>query len=221
MARARRFTLIELLVVIAIIAILAAMLLPALSKARAKAEAISCVANCKQLGLAIQMYAGDFAQMYPARNVGANCNAAARFHGLAMHGIFPYVNDKNVYLCSSRSSLGNYCGNCSAASLAYLPQSNYQVICVGFGGALKMTLVRRPSEMFHIGEAQGPNYWRPSLDKTCDASSVPLLPHNGGLNVAFCDGHATWVKEQKVYGPHSRISAYLPWINSDTYPPGY
>ncbi len=68
--RQKGFTLIELLVVIAIIAILAAILFPVFARAREKARAAACLSNCKQIGLALMMYAGDYDERLPCGLVG-------------------------------------------------------------------------------------------------------------------------------------------------------
>jgi prepilin-type N-terminal cleavage/methylation domain-containing protein/prepilin-type processing-associated H-X9-DG protein len=117
-ARRRAFTLIELLVVIAIIAILAAMLLPALAKAKATAKKAQCINNFKQLQICYHMYVDDNSDALPLNNIGsgagvtswisyATAGASAQFdynsRNIQSATLYAYNQNVKIYLCPANT----------------------------------------------------------------------------------------------------------------------
>ena len=178
--RGKGFTLIELLVVIAIIAILAAMLLPALAKAKAKAKTLACVNNNRQVALAFMMYAGDNNDFLPPLNTG---NYAA---GLKPTDLWWFkILDNGKYLTSSSVSNNIWrCPAVMAADISAQVTTYYQSPCEGYGplengkgdysggiiryglntdgktplGSRKVSQIRRPSDIWLMGDVGVPKF---------------------------------------------------------------
>ncbi len=214
------FTLIELLVVIAIIAILAAMLLPALAKSKEQAKSVRCLSNLKQLSLAAHLYVQDEGQALPwsekywtapsNQNFNYTDPTSATFHQNFYAQLRAYVgeNDGFWYCPSAYEDKSLTVAGNTSPLLGYL--GNVYAVGVTVSGVAE-TMPKKQSQLLKPSLAKlfvdnGANWQGVSIQVTArsSVSSIPVTPvalHRGGLNIALADGSARYVKPAEFNRP--------------------
>lgn len=227
-----RFTLIELLVVIAIIAILAAMLLPSLHRAKAQAQQAECMAQQKQLGIAFEFYTGENDEVFPAHR---NNTLSSAWFTLIFDSL-----DAEVFRCPSRTAWecpGPHLGTTHPVELPREEDGKFQAaqhyVPYGYNGYwlgyspysghprmgrnfCKRADLFTPSEVIVTADSNlkiAAQHWSQSVWYPARSSVNEGISdiHRGGANVLFGDAHVQWFDDYDI----NNNPEYAGWWSPD------
>lgn len=213
--RNRGFTLVELLVVVVILAILAAVIVPAIQGALEKSHAAKCMGNLKQLAASHLLWAADnngsFVTYYDPNYSFAGRGYWSRI--FADTGYLPL--DNGIQVCPSLKGSDVHLINEDNIHYGY----NYLHVgsSIRYGGGLdpaRVAQIAKPSETILLADAYRPNAGANGEPRgtslLSDAKGGPFIPHarhTGGLNIAWADGHVAWIKIKDSTDPWAELGS--------------